>query len=88
MVFSFAFIVNTIEDDVAIILLSFGFGFNYINGMRSNKTTENEYNSIVISDVDKDTRWEAISKYDIIHTAPIMGSWAVTSLTRSVRKHR
>ena len=31
-----------------------------------NKATENESNkSIIISDVDKDTRWEAISNYDI-----------------------
>ena len=30
-----------------------------------NKATEEEYKSIVISDVDKDTRWEAISSYDI-----------------------
>ena len=31
----------------------------------NNKTTEKEYKSIVISNVDKDTRWEAISNYDI-----------------------
>ena len=31
----------------------------------SNKVKEPEYNSIVISNVDKDTRWEAISNYDI-----------------------
>ena len=31
----------------------------------SNKMKEPEYNSIVISNVDKDTRWEAISNYDI-----------------------
>ena len=30
-----------------------------------NKTTEKEYKSIVISNVDKDTRWEAITNYDI-----------------------
>ena len=32
---------------------------------KNNKATEKEYNSIVISNVDKDTRWEAISNYDI-----------------------
>jgi major membrane immunogen (membrane-anchored lipoprotein) len=35
---------------------------------KNNKETEkekNEYKSIVISNVDKDTRWEAISSYDI-----------------------
>ena len=32
---------------------------------KSNKPTETEYKSIVISDVDKDTRWEAITSYDI-----------------------
>ncbi len=35
---------------------------------KNNKVTEKEnkkYTSIVISDVDKDTRWEAISNYDI-----------------------
>ena len=32
---------------------------------KNNKTTEKEYKSIVISDVDKDTRWEAITSYDI-----------------------
>ena len=31
----------------------------------NNKTTEKGYKSIVISNVDKDTRWEAISNYDI-----------------------
>ena len=34
----------------------------------NNKETEKEnesYNSIVISDVDKETRWEAITKFDI-----------------------
>ena len=31
----------------------------------NNKTTEKEYKSIVISNVDKDTRWEAITNYDI-----------------------
>ena len=31
----------------------------------NNKTTKNEFKSIVISNVDKDTRWEAISNYDI-----------------------
>ena len=30
-----------------------------------NKVTEPEYKNIVISDVDKDTRWEAITSYDI-----------------------
>ena len=30
-----------------------------------NKATEKESKSIVISNVDKDTRWEAISNYDI-----------------------
>ena len=29
------------------------------------KDKENEFKSIVISDVDKDTRWEAITNYDI-----------------------
>ena len=29
------------------------------------KVTEREYKSIVISNVDEDTRWEAISNYDI-----------------------
>ena len=32
---------------------------------KNNKTNEKEYKSIVISDVDKDTRWEAITSYDI-----------------------
>ena len=32
---------------------------------KNNKATENEYKSIVISNVDKDTRWEAITNYDI-----------------------
>ena len=35
---------------------------------KNNKVTEKEnkkYTSIVISDVDKDTRWEAITSYDI-----------------------
>ncbi len=32
---------------------------------KNNKTTEPEYKSIVISNVDKDTRWEAITSYDI-----------------------
>ncbi len=32
---------------------------------KNNKTTKKEYKSIVISNVDKDTRWEAISNYDI-----------------------
>ena len=32
---------------------------------KDNKETEEEYKSIVISNVDKDTRWEAISSYDI-----------------------
>ena len=35
---------------------------------KNNKVTENEnetYKSIVISNVDKDTRWEAITNYDI-----------------------
>ena len=31
----------------------------------NNKSTEKEYKSIVISNVDKDTRWEAITNYDI-----------------------
>ena len=31
----------------------------------NNKVTKEEYKSIVISNVDKDTRWEAISNYDI-----------------------
>ena len=31
----------------------------------NNKATENENKSIVISNVDKDTRWEAILNYDI-----------------------
>ena len=32
---------------------------------KNNKSTEKEYKSIIISDVDKGTRWEAISSYDI-----------------------
>ena len=32
---------------------------------KNNKVTEKEYKSIVISNVDKDTRWEAITNYDI-----------------------
>ncbi len=32
---------------------------------KNNETTEKENKSIVISNVDKDTRWEAISNYDI-----------------------
>ena len=32
---------------------------------KNNNATENEYKSIVISNVDKDTRWEAITNYDI-----------------------
>jgi hypothetical protein len=32
---------------------------------KNNKTTKKEYKSIVISNVDKDTRWEAITSYDI-----------------------
>ena len=32
---------------------------------KDNKETEEEYKSIVISNVDKDTRWEAITSYDI-----------------------
>ena len=32
---------------------------------KNNKATENEYKSIVISNVDKDIRWEAITNYDI-----------------------
>ena len=32
---------------------------------KSKKVNEKENNSIVISNVDKDTRWEAISNYDI-----------------------
>ena len=31
----------------------------------NNKAAEKEYKSIVISNVDKDTRWEAITNYDI-----------------------
>ena len=31
----------------------------------NNKSTEKEYKSIVISNVDKDKRWEAITSYDI-----------------------
>ena len=34
------------------------------NNKEAKKETES-YNSIVISDVDKDTRWEAITKFDI-----------------------
>lgn len=40
-------------------------GLLAITGCSNNKTTEKEYKSIVISNVDKDTRWEAISNYDI-----------------------
>ena len=36
-----------------------------IVGCGNSKTTEKEYKSIVISNVDKDTRWEAITNYDI-----------------------
>lgn len=37
-----------------------------ITGCGGNKATENESNkSIIISDVDKGTRWEAITSYDI-----------------------
>ena len=32
---------------------------------KNNKANVDEYKSIVISNVDKDTRWEAISNYDI-----------------------
>ena len=32
---------------------------------KNNKSTEKEYKSIIISDVDKGTRWEAITNYDI-----------------------
>ena len=32
---------------------------------KNNNATENKYKSIVISNVDKDTRWEAITNYDI-----------------------
>lgn len=34
-------------------------------GCGNNKVTEKGYKSIVISNVDKDTRWEAITNYDI-----------------------
>ena len=40
-------------------------GLLTITGCSSNKTSEKENKSIVISNVDKDTRWEAISNYDI-----------------------
>ena len=40
-------------------------GMLTIAGCGNNKTTEKEYKSIVISNVDKDTRWEAITNYDI-----------------------
>ena len=40
-------------------------GLLTITGCSNNKTIKNEYKSIVISNVDKDTRWEAISNYDI-----------------------
>ena len=36
-----------------------------ITGCSNNKTAKKEYKSIVISNVDKDTRWEAITSYDI-----------------------
>ncbi len=39
-------------------------GFLTITGCGNNKATE-ENKSIVISNVDKDTRWEAITSYDI-----------------------
>lgn len=32
---------------------------------KNNKSTEKKYKSIIISDVDKGTRWEAITNYDI-----------------------
>ena len=40
-------------------------GLFTITGCGSNKSTEEEYKSIVISNVDKDTRWEAITNYEI-----------------------
>ena len=40
-------------------------GLFTISGCGSNKFTEEEYKSIVISNVDKDTRWEAITNYEI-----------------------
>ena len=48
------------------ILLCLGIiiGILTITGC-SNRGTEKEYKSIVISNVDKDKRWEAISNYDI-----------------------
>ena len=40
-------------------------GLLIVTGCSNNKTTEKENKSIVISNVDKDTRWEAILSYDI-----------------------
>ena len=40
-------------------------GLFTITGCSNNKTTEKGNKSIVISNVDKDTRWQAITKYDI-----------------------
>lgn len=40
-------------------------GLLTITGCSNNKAAEKENKSIVISNVDKDTRWEAISNYDI-----------------------
>ncbi len=51
-----------------IMCLVIMIGLLSITGCGNNKETKkdnNKYKSIVISDVDKDTRWEAISSYDI-----------------------
>ena len=40
-------------------------GLFTITGCGNNKVTKEENKSIVISNVDKDTRWEAITSYDI-----------------------
>ena len=40
-------------------------GLFTITGCGSNNKATEKYKSIVISNVDKDTRWEAISSYDI-----------------------
>ena len=47
-----------------LLCLAIIIGLFTITGCGNNKVTE-EYKSIVISNVDKDTRWEAITNYDI-----------------------
>ena len=49
-----------------LLCLAIIIGLFTITGCsNNNKETEKEYKSIVISNVDKDTRWEAITNYDI-----------------------